>query len=225
MTVCKKCNVEVSDYLTKCPLCKTKLKDSSNEDSPYNDEIENFSRKVNIIYFSKLIIKLLMFASLITMICNIVINKKLSWSLYVLFSSAYISSYYIFIISKNIKLSLTINFISLELLLGIIAYLSNGINWFIYLVGPFTLLFYGFILLNLFLASLTNILRNFSYYLMYILVSLFLIDGFIKLYNTRVFNISWSIYSNVPLFIISFLLFGLSFNKRIQNEFEKRFFN
>ena len=53
---------------------------------------------------------------------------------------------------------------------------------------------------------------------------LFLLNGFIKVYKTNTFYISWSIYSNIPILIISFILFGLSFNKRIQNEFEKRFF-
>ena len=224
MALCKNCNVIVEDYLTKCPLCKSKLKDSTIEDSPYNKEIENFSKRVNIIYFTKLTIKLLLLSTLITMICNIIINKELSWSLYVLFSSIYICSYYIFIISKNLKLSLTINCLSLELLLGAIAYLSNSLNWFIYLVGPFILLFYGFVLLNIFLAKLTNILRNFSYYLMYITITLFLINILINIYNNTKPLLTWSIYSNIPLLIITFILFGLSFNKKIQNEFEKRFF-
>ena len=224
MTLCKKCNVEVANYLTKCPLCNTKLKAKSNEESPYNDEIENFSTHVNVIYFSKLIIKLLLFSTLITVLCNLIISKKLSWSLYVIFSVTYICSYYIFIISKKIKLSLLINCLSLELLLSVVAYLSNGMNWFLYLVGPFILLFYLFIILNIILANKDNILRNFSYYLMYITMSLFIINVLINYYNLHIFKVSWSIYSNIPLLIISIILFGLSYNKTIQNEFEKRFF-
>ena len=221
---CKNCNVKVASYLEKCPLCGDKLNDNITYDNPYNSQIERFSKKVNTIYFTKLVYKLLIFSSLIVMLINYLINKKINWSLYVLFSSIYISSFYTFIILKNKKAALFINIFCLELLLFMISYLTNSVNWFIFLVGPIIFLITLFVYLNIYLTSNDNILRNFSCLILYILICLILINGLIKIYNTNVFEITWSIYTTIVLSIISLISFILSFNKKITNEFEKRFF-
>jgi hypothetical protein len=110
------------------------------------------------------------------------------------------------------------------MLLLMIAYLTHSLDWFIYLVGPIILIVLYFVLLNIYLSNYKNILRNFSILLMYIALILFILNGLIRVYKYGSFSITWSIYSNIPILIIGFLFFGLSFNKRIQNEFEKRFF-
>lgn len=221
---CKNCKVRLKEYLKECPLCNEKVDNKSDESNPYNTYVENFSTRVNIKYFSKLIMKFLIFISIVTLILNIIINKTVNWSLYAIASSFYICSFYSYIILEKKKNAFIINVFSLEILLLIISYLTNGLDWFLYLVGPIILMVFYFVLLNIFLSSYNNILRNFSIILMYIALILFLLNGFIKIYKTNTFYITWSIYSNIPILIISVLLFGLSFNKKIQNEFEKRFF-
>ena len=221
---CKKCNVRLKEYLKECPLCHTKVENKNDETNPYNPYVENFSTRVNIKYFSKIIIEFLILVSLITLIVNICVNKTVNWSLYAISSSFYISSFYTYIIFVDKKNAFMVNMFSLELLLLIISYLTHGLNWFLFIVGPIILIIIYFVLLNIYLSKYNNILRNFSILLTYIALVLFLLNGFIKVYKTNTFYISWSIYSNIPILIISFILFGLSFNKRIQNEFEKRFF-
>ena len=132
--------------------------------------------------------------------------------------------FYTYIIFEDKKNAFIVNMYSLELLLLMISYLTHGLEWFIYLVGPIILMVIYFVLLNLYLSNFKNILRNFSILLTYIAFILFVLNGLIIVYKTRTFYITWSIYSNVPILIISFVLFGLSFSKKIQNEFEKRFF-
>ena len=113
---------------------------------------------------------------------------------------------------------------SLEILLFTISYLTHDISWFIYLVGPIILMVSGYIILNVWLSKYQNILRNFSILLLYIVICLFILDALINIYNTSIISIKWSLIANIPIFCISGLLFGLSFNKKIQNEVEKRFF-
>lgn len=220
---CRKCNVEVADYLERCPLCKEAL-DSRVINNTYNTEIEDFSRNVNIEYYSNFIIKLLVLANIICLICNITINKTVSWSLYVIFSSIYAYSFMLYFILKNKKISFVINMISLELLLFIISYLTKTTRWFIYLVGPFILLFIILILLMIYLSKHKNILRNTSCLLIYVALILNTINACINMYKSNDVIFTWSIISNIPIIIISILLMALSFSKKISDEIEKRFF-
>lgn len=221
---CKNCKVKLKDYLTKCPLCHTKV-DNINEDSnPYNQYVEDFSTRVNITYFSRLIMKIIVFLSIVTLILNLIINKKISWSLYVVASSLYVCSYYLYIILDNKKLAFIWNMAFLELLLFTISYLTHSTAWFSLLVGPIILMVSVFILLNVKLSRYNNILRNMSILLMYIGLCLFSLDSLINIYKTNAFRVHWSIYSDIPIIIVCIILFGLSFNKKITNEVEKRFF-
>ncbi len=221
---CKKCNVRIANYLDECPLCHEKIDYTTPENNPYNSQIENFSKRVNTIYFTKLIYKLLICSSIIVMFINLLVNKKISWSLYVLFSSIYISSFYSFIILKNKMRAFLINMLCLELLLFIISYLSHSTGWFLYLVGPIILFVTMFVYLNVYLTNKNNILRNFYYLMTYLASCLILLNGLIKLYNTGIFTITWAIYSTVVLSLFAITCLILSFNKKIENEIEKRFF-
>ncbi len=221
---CKNCNVKIASYLDKCPLCGERLNIDTTNDNPYNSQVENFSKRVNTIYFSKLILKILILSSLIVMLINYLVNKTISWSLYVLFSSLYVSSFYTFITMPNKKFALLINIICLELLLFVISYLTHSTSWFLCLVGPIILFVTLFVYLNIYLTNKKNILRNFSYLLIYLMACLILLNGLIKLYNSNIFKLTWSIYSTISLSIISIILIICSFNKKITNEFEKRFF-
>lgn len=221
---CKKCNVKLKEYLHECPLCHTKVHNIDDESNPYDSYVENFQTRVNIKYFSKLIMKSLFLVSLITLLVNLIVNGKVNWSLYAITSSFYICSFYAYVILENKKSAFIINMLSLEILLFVISYLTHSTSWFLYLVGPIILMVLFFVLLNIYLARYKNMLRNFSVILMYIALILFLLNGLIRVYNTKAFDITWSIYSNIPIVIISFILYGLSFSTKVQNEFEKRFF-
>lgn len=221
---CKNCNVRVASYLDKCPLCGKKINNSTTNDNPYNLSVESVSKRVNTLYFARIILQLLVLTSFVTMLVNFLVNKHISWSLYVLVSAIYVSSFYSFIILKKKKWSLFINILCLELLLFTISYLTHTTPWFLYLVGPIILLVTLFVYLNLFLSEYTNILRSFSTLLIYMTLCLTIINGLIKVYKTGIFMITWSKYSSIPMIIISVFCFILSFNKKIQNEVEKRFF-
>lgn len=221
---CKNCNVRIASYLDRCPLCGEKINNSITDDNPYNSSVESFSKRVNTLYFSRIILQLLVLTAFVTMLINFLVNKHISWSLYVLFSAIYVSSFYSFIVLKDKKWGLLINVLCMEALLFIIAYLTHTISWFYFLVGPIIIIVTIFIYLNLFLAEFKNILRSFSVLILYLAGSLCMINGLIKAYKTGSFVLTWSKYSGIAMLIICLISFLLSFNKKIQNEVEKRFF-
>ena len=221
---CKNCNVKLAAYLEKCPLCGEKINTSITSDNPYNLGVEKVPKRVNVLYFSRIILEILVLGTIITVLINFLVNKQISWSLYVVASTIYVSSFYSFIVLKNKKWSLLINIICLELLLFAISYLTNSTPWFFYIVGPIILLFTIFVYLNLILSEYTNILRSFSILLVYIAISLVIINGLIKIYKIGAFLITWSKYSSIVILIISVFCLIISFNKKVQNEMEKRFF-
>ena len=168
--------------------------------------------------------KVLLYSSIVCLLLNLIINKRLSWSLYVIFSTLYIFSFYLYIVLNSKKVAFLLNMLFLELLLFMIAYLTHSLSWFTCLVGPIIAEVVGFIILNVYLSKYRNVLRNFSCILVYISLVLNIINGLIKVYRTNTFTLTWSIYSSIPLLVISVILMGLSFNKTISEEIEKRFF-
>ncbi len=222
--ICKNCGVKLNSSLTKCPLCGEKVKNNNSSNSLYSMDIEYLAKDISIIYFAKLIILILFLSTIVTMICNLAIDKKISWSFYVIFSFLFVSSHYFYLVSGRRKLCFIINTISLELLLFMIAYLNKGFNWYLYLVGPFILIGALFILFINFISKFKNILRNISYFILYVAISLILINGLINLYTISRFTLNWSYYSLISLLIVAIILFILSFNKKCMNEVEKRLF-
>ena len=222
--ICKNCGVKLDASLIKCPLCGEKVRNNNSYNSLYSMDVEYLAKDISIMYFAKLVILILFLSTIVTIICNLAIDKKISWSFYVIFSFLFISSHYFYLVSSRRKVCFIINTISLELLLFMIAYLNNGLNWYLYLVGPFILIGSLFVLFITFISKFKNILRNISYFILYVAISLILINGLISLFITSKFNLSWSYYSLISLFIVSMILFILSFNKKCMTEVEKRLF-
>lgn len=221
---CKNCGVKLDLSLTKCPLCGEKVKNNNSYNSLYSLDIDYLAKDISIMYFSKLIILILFLSTIVTIICNLAIDKKISWSFYVIFSFLFIASHYFYLSTSKRKICFIINTFSLELLLFIIAYLNKGLNWYLYLVGPFILMGSSFILFINFISKFKNILRNISYFLLFVAIILLLINGLISLYMVNKFILNWSYYSLISLVVVASILFGLSFNKKCMTEVEKRLF-
>ena len=221
---CKNCGVKLDLSLTKCPLCGEKVNSINSYNSLYSLDVEYLAKDISIMYFAKLIILILFLSTIVTIICNLAIDKKISWSFYVIFSFLFVSSHYFYLSSSRRKICFIVNTINLELLLCVIAYLNNGMKWYLYLVGPFILIGSLFVLFINFISKFKNILRNMSYFILFVAMSLMLINGFISLYKFNRFILSWSYYSLISLLIVAIILFGLSFNKKCMTEVEKRLF-
>jgi hypothetical protein len=217
---CKNCKVKLTS--NKCPLCGYEL-DNDNTNESYANTIEKLPYNIGLIYFSRIVILVLVISTIITMIINYAINKELTWSLIVIGSSIYISTHHFYLNMENKSIAFVINVFTLELLLGIIAYLTS-LNWYLYLVMPLILCVAFNFLIYLYISRSNNIMRNMSYYLF--LIGLFLIEvnGIERLFNTKHLYLTWSKPFSITIIIISLIMFLLSFNKKIREEVNKRFF-
>ena len=217
---CKKCNVKLTS--SNCPLCGYKV-DEEDTNNSYSSTIEKLPYNLGLVYSFRITILVLVIGTIVTMICNLAISKQLTWSLIVIFSTLYFSTHYLYMTMEHKVLAFIINVISLELLLGSIAYISSW-NWYIYLVMPLILLISINFLLYLWISKSHNMLRNMSMYLF--LIGLFIaeINGICNLYKEKVIYLTWSYNITLVIIIISLVLYLLSFNKKIKEEVDKRFF-
>jgi len=228
MSYCVNCGVKLKNSEKKCPLCNTIVINPNKEnvyEPAYSNVIEKFN-SINLSYLVKLIMIILFILALVTVVCNIIISKKISWSIYVVSSIIYVSSHLSFLIRKSIFIPLTIELISLELLLFIIAYLNNGMHWYLYLVFPFILVLWVYIILCTYFVKKRkkSLLRNLSICFLFSCVALIVIEGGIDLFNNDIIKLKWSLYASLPIIIISIIMFIISFNKKLLDEIKQRIF-
>ena len=229
MSYCVNCGVKLKNSEKSCPLCNTIVINPNNKDDVYEPAypniIENFS-KLNFNFIAKLVIVVLLILTLVTVICNILIAKRITWSIYVIASTLYVSSHLSILLRKSIFIPLTIEFVSLELLIFVIAYLNNGMHWFLYLVFPFIMILWIYIMLCTYLIKKRkkSVLRRIATCIIFSAVALMVIESCIDLFRTETISLKWSIYAAQPIVIISILIYVLSFHKKLLNEIKQRIF-
>lgn len=137
MIVCKTCGVELEDGLTVCPLCNKPVRNGKNTrkeiDIPAGKGYSPLTGREKARLFWELATILHFSALVVTLLIDIITNKKPSWSLYAAVS---ISASYIFITLLSFTLrrlwiflpGLLINTLGL---LAILDILDNGFNWFL----------------------------------------------------------------------------------------------
>lgn len=229
MSYCVNCGVKLAKSEKKCPLCNTKVINPNIKNNDfelaYPTAVEMFNT-LNHKFITFLILTILIGLTLITVLCDLIITGSISWSIYVIFSMLCVSSYLSFLLIRNIYISHTLVFISLELLLFVIAYLNNGMHWFVYLILPFLLILWAYIMLCTFFIRKrrTSLFRSFTICFSFSSVALIGIECSIDLFRFESINCTWSLYASLPILIISVLMFIISFNKRLLNEIKQRIF-
>lgn len=229
MSYCVNCGVKLKNSEKKCPLCNTKVinpnKVNSEYEPVYSNKIETF-KKINYKYLSKLIILLLMATAFVILIFDFIISKNITWSLYVVASILYLCCHLSFAVVKNIYLSLVIHLVSTELFLLLIAYLNNGMHWYLYLVFPFIFIVWSYIILVTYLIKRKkgNFLKRISLCLLFCGLTVILVEASIDLFRFNIINYTWSLYAAFPITIISIFIFILSYNKKIVDEIKQRMF-
>ena len=228
MSYCVNCGVRLAKSEHICPLCNTKVinpnKIKEEYVPAYSSQIEKF-KTINYKFLSKLIVLVLLSLGLITILCDLIITSRISWSIYVMSAVLLLSSLFTFPFVKNIYITFSITLITTELLLFVIAYLNNGMQWYIYLVLPFVFIFWCYIMIcTRFLAKKSKgFLRRIVLCFLFSSVALMAIESGIDLYNNNL-NLTWSLYAALPIVIISIILFIISFNRKLIEEIKQRIF-
>lgn len=228
MSYCVNCGVRLAKSEHACPLCKTKVINPNKlEDEyvpAYSSQIEKF-KTINYKFLSKLIVSILLSLGIITVLCDLIITKSISWSIYVICAILLLCSHFIFPFCKNIYIYFTSILITTELLLFAIAYLNNGLHWYIYLVLPFIFIFWCYIMIctRIIKKRRKGFLRRVVLCFLFSSVALLAIETGIDLYNDNL-HLTWSLYAALPITIISIILFIISFNRKLLEEIKQRIF-
>ncbi|MDD2625852.1 MAG: hypothetical protein GX032_00850 [Tenericutes bacterium] len=230
MSYCVNCGVKLSKSEHKCPLCGTIVVnpniDINNIEEAYPDRIEIHNPKINWKYLFNLFNMFLIVFGLTTVLCDLFIIGKITWSLYVLASTAYVGIVLFFMFLKNKYISLIIWLLSTELFIFLIAYLNNGMSWFLYLVMPFLFIFGIFCLIILWIIKRKNknLIRILSFVLFFCALSIIVIEILIDLYNFKTIDLYWSIFVTLPILLISIVFIVISCNKKMLEEIKQRIF-
>lgn len=229
MSYCVNCGVKLKKSEKVCPLCNTRVINPNilnNEYKPVYSTIVEEYHKINTKYLCMLITEILFVVALITVLCDFIITKNFTWSIYVVASIIYLDSKLSFILYKKKFIPLIIELLSTEGLLFVITYLNNGLHWFLYLVCPFIFIVWLYIILCIFIFRNKNynFLRRFALAFSSISVILLVIESCIDLFINEKIFLTWSIYASLPIIIISILTFIISYNKRLLDEIKQRIF-
>lgn len=228
MSYCVNCGVRLAKSEHTCPLCNTKVinpnKIKEEYVPAYSSQIEKF-KTINYKFLSKLIVLVLLSLGLITIVCDLIITSRISWSIYAMSALLVLSSLFTFPFVKNIYITFSITLITTELLLFVIAYLNNGMQWYIYLVLPFVFIFWCYIMICTRFVSKKRkgFLRRIVLCFLFSSVALMAIESGIDLFNNNL-NLTWSLYAALPIVIISIILFIISFNRKLIEEIKQRIF-
>jgi hypothetical protein len=225
---CYKCGVKLEDSENKCPLCHTTLpkEKNSNALSAYSDKIDDIGKHINFRYITLLILLFLFISGFVTFLCNIFINGKPTWSIYVIASIIYVATQASFLYYKNKLISAILNLFGLEYLLFTIAYMNNGMNWYLYLVMPNIFIIWLLVVLTvyLFIKKKMRFTRAVSTFLFTIALILISTEVLIDLFSNSVVSLKWSLYASLPILIVCLVVFVISFNRKLINEIKKRIF-
>lgn len=206
--ICKHCGVELGPNMDKCPLCgNSPGKDENITEKDNLTKGVNQEKRAKTLWeaFSVLTISIIAF----TILINLIIDKRLSWSLYVAGSVFSAWGYYSLFIFSRFKLivwvpsALLITLGNLLLIDG----LSTGFTWFFQLELPITTSFF------ILLGSLKYRIDHAKYHgfnilgfaLLHIIVLCLIVETFIRIAQPGAYTMNWSIYvatAGTPVAII-----------------------
>lgn len=229
MSYCVNCGVKLAKSEKKCPLCNTRVVNPNLNDqiyySVYSNQIEKF-KSIDFKFLVKICYIVLFVLALVTVFCNIIITHSVTWSIYVVFSIICFGSLLSYLNIKNVYISHTLAFIGIELLLFVTAYLNSGMHWFIYLVLPFIFILWMYVMLCSFLIKKRrkSLIRSIVLCLVVSSIAIIGIESSIDLFKYEKISLTWSLYTILPILIVSILLFLISYNKKLLDEIKQRLF-
>jgi len=231
MPICNHCGVEIEGEFSQCPLCqrpaKSELSQKSNTISGYNPGYSPLSPREKNRLFWELTTILHFSALVVTILIDIIANKRPTWSLYAI-TSITASHIFITLITFTMRKlwiflpGLLINTLGFLILIDLF---DNGINWF---VNP------GLPLAGFFIALLGSVMafafrtrqKGFN-----IVASASLAIGlycilaeiFIKMANNLEVTLTWSVIVATSILPFALLLFFLHYRLKRGTSLRKFF--
>ncbi|NLD53009.1 MAG: zinc ribbon domain-containing protein [Clostridiales bacterium] len=234
MSYCVHCGVELAPSERDCPLCGTRVMDPACDwqrpaEMPYPETVDIQKTRIDRRYARQLMAAVLMVPAFIVLLVDLVDGWGLTWSLYVV--GGLMLFYCWLVVPVLFKFSrpyayIIIDVVSLWTYLLLIALLTGGMHWLVYLVLPLLALM-GLLAMGVLLALRRQqwpaLVRT---ALICAFCGLFLIglELLIGWYLNRPFALRWSFYAAIPLGVIALMLLLLDRNKPLKQEIKKRLF-
>lgn len=234
MSYCVNCGVELAPSEKKCPLCGTEVLNpkspwSAAEQRPYPHQVEKVMRKIDVRYGAALASLLLLIPLMLSIIANLIINKRISWSAYVFGGTVLAFFTFLFpclLKKRNPILLMTIDGVILLLYLFVIDAVNTGGIWFWPLGLPLVLSAW------VSLAGLTAIYRLHVLKGLYFAGFAVMVAGLLSVAvevitksYAHVFPAPfWSIFVFVPALVIGIVLIVIEKKKKLKEEIKRRLF-
>lgn len=236
MSYCVNCGVELAPSEKKCPLCNVEVQNPLHpwqEPSarPYPRQLERVMHGVDVRFGAALASILLLIPVLISLLCNLIANQRISWSLYVMGGAllAFVFVLLPFLLKKKrVMLLLSLDVLATLLFLLAISLLSGAEGeWFLPLALPLTLACSIATLTTAYLLHhrvFSGVLRNACVVLFALSVLALLINLIIQLYLDERILFTWSWYVCIPCVILGVACILLARHKKLKEDIRKRLF-
>ncbi|MDD4081348.1 MAG: DUF6320 domain-containing protein [Eubacteriales bacterium] len=233
MSYCVECGVKLAASEPKCPLCQTPVNNPNQpvcqlEDDTHPQAIEEVISRMDRSYARQLSLVFLMIPILTVLIIDLIDPGPL-WSPYVV--GALVMGYCFFAVPLLFRLKRPYVYIVVDVLallgfLFLVAWMGNGISWYLSLVLPLITLLGAATLLIILAIRRQEMKRLYRAALSMSLFALALIglEVIIDLYAWGWVWLGWSVYTAIPLLVVALMLTGLEQNKELKEAVRKRLF-
>jgi len=231
LSYCVNCGVKLAATEAKCPLCDTPIVNPRDPEAgkgpgAYADTVESITlQRIDRRYLGRLLVLMVMACVVILVACDLLTLSAVTWSRYAIIAGIYLVCGFGFLYSKSLYLAIAIWTAGNVLLLGAIAWLTDGMLWFYYLAAPLAIaagLYLVFCLWSL--KKKKNLLRNTGICLLICGVALIGVEVLTDLHLDNAVSLFWSIYAMLPVTALSIFLIAISFNKRLLDQIRRRVF-
>jgi hypothetical protein len=234
MSYCVHCGVDLAPSEEKCPLCKTPVLDPNQawreqDERPYPERLEVVPPHIDRKYGAQLASIFLMIPMLAALICDMAINLRMTWSMYVLGAGACIYCWVLLPLSFNIErpyFYIAVDTVSSALYLLLIAFLTGGRPWYMALALPLMLIWGGAAMLSVYICRRTTMaaLDKASLVVLIGAAALAGLEALIDLWILHSVRLEWSMYALVPLAASSAVLRIIERKPKLKESILKRLY-
>ena len=213
MSYCVHCGVELAPSEEKCPLCKTPVLDPNQawrepDERPYPEKLEVVPPHIDQQYGAQLASIFLMIPMLAVLICDMAINLRMTWSMYVLGAGACAYCWVLLPLALSIQrpyFYIAVDIASSALYLGLIAFLTGGGDWYRMLALPLTLIWGGPGMLSVYVCRRRRRapLDRASLVVLVLAAALTGLEALIDLWTIKSVRLEWSLIALAPLIAMS----------------------
>ncbi|MDD2561332.1 MAG: hypothetical protein PHG11_03305 [Eubacteriales bacterium] len=233
MSYCVECGVKLAASEPRCPLCQTPVNNPNQpvcelEDSSHPQAIEEAISRMDRGYARQLSLVFLLIPILTVLIIDL-IDAGIPWSPYVV--GALVMGYCFFAFPLLFRFTRPYVYIVVDVLallgfLLLVAWMGNGISWYLSLVLPVILLVGVATLLIILALRRREMKRLYRAALSAALFALALVglEIIIDLNAWNQAHLGWSVYTAIPLAVIALMLAGLEQNHELKEAVRKRLF-